>query len=384
MAQLLHLLCFPSRTTLVTHKQTYKRHPNAIRCRSNSEGRAFTVPSKPWSTSPRAKTAPSLTAMPDPNVQSYIASHYLSGPKADAILARTSDIKVKRSKKKHKSDQLNAACSSAGGLVFKDDSDGWKAVGGEADEEDALEPQVVGGDAASFSKAFRKIGSSKNKVEDRTAVEASAEASQESTLKPGLRTKEEMKAARLAREQRELVETNPTTSRPSPTPQADNQQEALAQQTVYRDASGRKINIEAHQAAQRQLELERATKAAERSTWSQGLVQKQQRSEAKARLASVQTQSIARRATDDDYNRHFKQMLHHDDPALAFLTKKRKDAPRRPKYQGNWPPNRFGIAPGYRWDGVDRGNGFEKAFFERKAVLAQREQEARAWGQSDM
>lgn len=55
-----------------------------------------------------------------------------------------------------------------------------------------------------------------------------------------------------------------------------------------------------------------------------------------------------------------------------------------PKYQGSSMPNRFGILPGYRWDGVDRSNGYEKKWFEARNTKKAVEEEAYKWSTADM
>jgi pre-mRNA-splicing factor CWC26 len=54
-------------------------------------------------------------------------------------------------------------------------------------------------------------------------------------------------------------------------------------------------------------------------------------------------------------------------------------AARRKVYQGAAAPNRYGIKPGWRWDGVDRGNGFEKDWFQARGRKSRNENLEYQW-----
>ncbi|KAF9942357.1 Pre-mRNA-splicing factor cwc26 [Mortierella alpina] len=157
--------------------------------------------------------------------------------------------------------------------------------------------------------------------------------------------------------------------------------------TVYRDASGRKVDrvqekIEKAEAARREIE-----KQEQQMEWGKGIVQREAEVDRKRREEEEKLEPLARYKDDAELNEELKERDRWNDPAAKFLTgvkKSKKAAPKYPLYQGNIPPNRFNIRPGYRWDGVDRSIGFEQEYFQRMNTKKHNAMEAHMWSVEDM
>jgi pre-mRNA-splicing factor CWC26 len=148
-----------------------------------------------------------------------------------------------------------------------------------------------------------------------------------------------------------------------------------AQETIYRDASGRVINVAMKRAEARKKAEDEERKKLEKEKAARGDVQNAAAAKRKQMLEDAKTMTVARYADDADLNEELKERGHWNDPAAGFLRKKKagKSITGKPLYQGAFQPNRYGIRPGHRWDGVDRGNGFETEWFKsrnKKANIA--------------
>ncbi|KAI9760145.1 MAG: hypothetical protein M4579_001865 [Chaenotheca gracillima] len=138
------------------------------------------------------------------------------------------------------------------------------------------------------------------------------------------------------------------------------------QETIYRDASGRIINVAMKRAEARKKAEEASAAAAAAEEAQKGAVQQAARASRQSDLREAKYMPVARFADDTALNEELKEKDRWNDPAAAFLTSRKagKSITGKPLYKGGFAPNRYGIRPGYRWDGVDRGNGFEKTYFQ--------------------
>ena len=279
--------------------------------------------------------------------QQYLAERY-----GDA--GSSSDVRRKKAKKKHDD------------LMIRDEEHVWFEHA--ADEAPPAVQETA--PRASTSTGWHAIGLSTSEKQNHVPMAPA------SRPQAGLLSREQLRAQREARKAAEEA-----ASREAPVAEP-----AVPQETVYRDAQGRRIDLQEEELRMREEEELRARKEAEKKEWNRGLVQRREEAQRLAMLQQASTDSVSRYEDDARWNDARREQMHWDDPAQAFLSRhSRGRRIVRPVYEGPAPPpNRFGIKPGYRWDGVDRSNGFERKYLVSLNNAQRTKAEFHAWSAEDM
>ncbi|XP_074832939.1 BUD13 homolog isoform X2 [Carettochelys insculpta] len=160
-------------------------------------------------------------------------------------------------------------------------------------------------------------------------------------------------------------------------------------ETVFRDKSGRRRDL-----TQERLEQQKKVEAkSERdelyAKWGKGLAQSRQQQQNVEDAVKEMQKPLARYIDDKDLDQMLREQEREGDPMANFIRKRKakesKEKKEKPRYNGPAPPlNRFNIWPGYRWDGVDRSNGFEQKRFARLASKKAVQELAYKWSVEDM
>ncbi|CAG9572936.1 unnamed protein product [Danaus chrysippus] len=135
--------------------------------------------------------------------------------------------------------------------------------------------------------------------------------------------------------------------------------------------------------AERQKELDEKYKK-----WSKGLKQVEDQQAALQDYIHEASKPLARYKDDVDLEDRLRDIDRNGDPMLKYIRDRKRErgelGPEKPSYKGNFPPNRFNIRPGYRWDGVDRSNGYENKYFEQQSKRKAQAEEAYKWSTEDL
>jgi pre-mRNA-splicing factor CWC26 len=173
------------------------------------------------------------------------------------------------------------------------------------------------------------------------------------------------------------------------------------QETIYRDATGRRIDISLKRAEARAAEQEKLRADRKAKEDAMGEVQLREKQERKKDLEEAKFLTLGRSADDETMNEELKGVVRWDDPMAGYMMEKNAEeeravaatrpnsgrgggsgAPKQRKKVYTGPPaapNRYGILPGWRWDGVDRGNGFEKEWFQARSKKGRMEDLSYQW-----
>lgn len=142
-------------------------------------------------------------------------------------------------------------------------------------------------------------------------------------------------------------------------------------ETVYRNKDGQFISVD-HAKDGKSLKVSSPT-------WNLGTAQKQQMMDRLREEESVTLGAFSRSISDVDH--HQRDIIRQGDP----MARQETSNASKKLYKGPPPkPNRFGIRPGYRWDGVDRGNGFEDQVLATLYAKGRKKEESYKWSCADM
>lgn len=238
------------------------------------------------------------------SMQAYLAAKYMSGPKADAILARTTSTATKKKKRK-----VGSVAKSSSSMIKDEDLAGWEAVAREA--EDETEDVVIAEDRGFKKRQKKDEGSGWTTIREPTPPPPADEEPQvvdteESSFKGGLLTSAQLKKT-LGKK---ITSKNELTK----------EEIEAAQETIYRDASGRKIDTAAERAEAARRKREREEKEAQKMEWGKGLIQREEAKKQRKELSDMQSRPFARTRDDDAMNEELKAQDRWNDPAAAFLT----------------------------------------------------------------
>ncbi|TVY23033.1 Pre-mRNA-splicing factor [Lachnellula hyalina] len=312
------------------------------------------------------------------SLSSYLASKYLS---ADPPTSSSSGKKRKR----------KAAAAQPGLIIADDDALGWSNTPTSQNDEDDGRPLTVSSGSAEFRKAkknaWKTVGVPALQPKDEEADEAdkiiqAAAAENSAALHadegPVVEDEEDTGLVKMSDGTHAGLQSGAAVAaqfqkrkRAEAESWAREEKERkkkgiVGEETVYRDATGRRIDISMRRQEARRLEDEKAKKEREEKEAQKGDVQRAQAVKRREDLDEARFLPLARTVDDVEMNDEMKEVSRWNDPAAQFLVKKDKKGKAGGKklYMGAAAPNRYGIRPGHRWDGVDRGNGWEGERFK--------------------